>query len=650
VAGVKSGEVSKSVLAVLARLGRFARIGRAAEAAAEAARLERTLVALSAMAGFTEEARAARLVEHLADRELASLARIAERAKLAEGAGADALRVAVRADRVLAKETDDLTSALQLLGHFEDKLGGTIGPEAAAGIRHMLENSSWSWERRLRLADRVPAENAEEFLRALRKVEPRQFRSWGSAVFEGIAERPKGIRFLGEVGGEIYESAFNRTGASWPSFERFIDGVAIRKAELDNPAEYQKLLDRLARHDATAFEDVLGARLRSITARGPSAESEKLLAAAVGDTGDAVRRLTPEARRAARIAADASPELVDRAVKAETELFERTLGELDASLTNAGMPKEDVEKTLQAVRDLNREHNQLRGQQQIREMILRVEKLADPFPLRWSVEERIDHFRSRARSLREANPRRAGELDAEARRLEKLRTPGGPLYDAEALQREVKKSVYLMRGVQGGEEELRRLWVQYWTRRKEPKSGFAQYAERIYRSHHVGMVGEYEVAFRKGEQLILLKAPDGMVTIGGTDMVAIERATGNVLLIDNKALSAGQVDKVDALVRNLRGNVKSDLQTFAAASRDGKLPSQVDGAISRLRDASNEIEAKYGRMSRKEFEANTTVQKDVTDILRRHGVRRVVTNAGGEVSGLSQELADIGFELDDLNL
>jgi hypothetical protein len=649
VAGLRSGETAETVLAILARLGKLARGERVLDEAAKLARMERTLLALGGLAGFSHEARAARLMEHLAERHLETFVRVAERADLAEGAGVEALRFAMRADGTLERHANDLASALKLLGRFEDKIGGPMSAEAAAGVRHMLESTRWTWDQGMRIAERVPAANAEEFLKALRSVEPRQFRSWGPAVFEGLAQRPKGIRFLAEVGSEVYESVFNSTGHSWPSFERFVDGLELRKLELDDPARYRRLLDRLARNDAQAFEEVLAARLRSIRARGPSAEAGTLVARSVGDSGEALARLAPEAQGAVRLAADASPELTRSAIMASPEGVERALAELDASLTNAGMAKDEVGRTLRAVRELNGEQVRIRHQQQIREMMLRVESLAKPGVLERMVAGRVEQLTEQAKEARKTDPRRAGRLEAQAKRLSDPKRQA-KLHDAALFQEEVKRSVYLMRGVQGGEEELRRLWIQYWSRSKRPKGTFPEYVEHIMTRHHVGMVGEYEVAFRKGDQLLLLKAPDGLVTIPGTDLVAIERKTGDVLLIDNKALgSAENVSKVDALTRNVRKNLRSDLTEFAKASKDGRLPSQVDGAVARLAKARDEIDALYGHMTPDQFKELGT-QQAVDGIFRKHGVRRVVTNAEGTVGGLSQELKAIGIEFEDLGL
>ena len=651
VTSIRSGELAEKILAVLGRLGKLAKGATALEAAAEAARIERTLVALSALAEISEEAKLARLAEHLTDGQLEALARIAEHANLPEGAGAEALKLALKSDRALAAQADALTSALKVLGKIEDKLGGKIGAEAAAGLRRLMENASWSWEEALRFADRLPAENADELLKAFRNVEPKHFRTWSVEAFETLAQRPKAIRFLGEVGSEVFERTFSKTGQSWQSYERFLEGVELYKAELGNPADYQRFLDRLAANDATAFEHALGARVRSLVAKGGSAESASLLSRAVGDSGEALAKLSPEARKAAQVAADINPELARRIVSAEIRpQLDRAVEELDAALYNAEMSNEDIEKTLEALRDLNKEHNALRGQEEIAAMLKRLEDLDDPKALQAAADFRATELEQRARELEKAgNAERARQIRRDIDRLRDLARRKGSLTDAAAFQAEVKKSVSLSRHLQtGGEENLRRLWVQYWSRGKPPKVDFEEYVEILSR-HFRGNFGEHEVAFRLGETHIFLKAPDRLVTLPGTDLVAIDRATGEVLLIDNKAFLADEVDKVNALTRNLPKNLEMDLKDFSKLAGDEHLPGELQGAVSKLQKARDDIASKYGHLTRKQLE-DPLVQKDIDDILRSNGIKRVVTNAGGQVKDLSSELLAIGIELMDLNL
>jgi hypothetical protein len=651
VTGIRSGELAEKILAVLGRLGKLARGARALDAVAEVARLERTLVALSALAEISEEAKIARLAEHLTDRQLEALARIAEHANLPEGAGAEALKLALKSDRALAAEADALASALKVLGKVEEKLGGKIGAEAAAGLRRLMEHAPWSWEEALRFADRLPAENAEELLKALRNVEPKHFRTWSVEAFETLAQRPKAIRFLGEVGSDVFEKTFSKTGQSWQSYERFLEGVELYKAELGNPADYQRFLDRLAANDATAFEHALGARVRALAVKGGSAESASLLSRAVGDSGEALAKLSPDARKAAQVAADINPELARRIVSAEIEpQLERAVEELDAALYNAEMSNEDIEKTLQALKDLNKEHNLLREGEDVELAIKRIEELSDPKALRESVRLRSHELRRRAHELELAgNWERAQKLRQDVARLRRLAQEKGGLTDLAALQEEVRKSQSLLRHMQsGGQENLRRLWVQYWSRGKPPKVDFEEYVEILSR-HFRGNLGEHEVAFRLGETHIFLKAPDRLVTLPGTDLVAIDRATGEVLLIDNKAFLSDEVDKVNALTRNLPKNLEMDLKDFSKLAGDEHLPNELQGAVSKLQKARDDIASKYGHLKPKQLE-DPLVQKDIDDILRSNGVKRVVTNAGGQVRGLSDELLAIGIELMDLNL
>jgi len=122
-----------------------------------------------------------------------------------------------------------------------------------------------------------------------------------------------------------------------------------------------------------------------------------------------------------------------------------------------------------------------------------------------------------------------------------------------------------------------------------------------------------------------------------------------VLLIDNKAFLSSEIDKVNALTRNLPKNLEMDLKEFAKLAGDEKVPGELQGAVQKLQKARDDIASKYGHLTPKQLE-DPLVQKDIDDILRSNGIKRVVTNAAGEVKGLSNELLAIGIELMDLNL
>src|SRR5271170_1116589 len=86
-------------------------------------------------------------------------------------------------------------------------------------------------------------------------------------------------------------------------------------------------------------------------------------------------------------------------------------------------------------------------------------------------------------------------------------------------------------------------------------------------THVRGLVGEFTAAFELGDEgMVLLKAPDDNVTIPGTDLVGVTRR-GRTWLIDNKALTADEVESVTSLTSNISKNVADDAKDIAADVR-----------------------------------------------------------------------------------
>jgi len=194
-------------------------------------------------------------------------------------------------------------------------------------------------------------------------------------------------------------------------------------------------------------------------------------------------------------------------------------------------------------------------------------------------------------------------------------------------------------------ETLENMWEMYNRKsRNYPFDTYVGYLER----HIRGNFGEFEAAFRLGNDFVVLKAPDGHVTIRGTDLVVVDRRTGELLLIDNKALSAEELHAVSALTRNLPHNVLSDLREFKTFSSRSDTPIEVAAAVQRFEQATQTIQTYTSGMSRTQLNSEP-VQQHIAGILQAHSVRRVITNAGGQVRGLSPALQGIGVELRDLN-
>ncbi len=215
-----------------------------------------------------------------------------------------------------------------------------------------------------------------------------------------------------------------------------------------------------------------------------------------------------------------------------------------------------------------------------------------------------------------------------------------------ALRRVVGRNRRLAQLAHENPEKLLELWENY--RQKNASYPFSKYV--FYDSRLVrGLIGEFGAAFKLGDDFFLLKAPDYDVTIPGTDLVAVARSTGEVFLIDNKAWKAEEVDSVNALTRNLPQNIADDVKSFRKTFKGRTdTPQGLIASVKRLGDASREIKKLVAGKAKEEI-ATKAIQQQIKNILDKNDVRRVVTNAGGNVNGLSEALEKLGIELKDLN-
>jgi hypothetical protein len=243
-------------------IGSIRFVGRVAGSTESMARLERLLAILGRAAHVSEEARIARAVELLPERHLGLLRRIAETADLPGGASLDALRAALAAERDLAAGVDELRDVLAVAARIEAKAAeaGGVTSRTAEGFHALLAHSPWDRAEMIDLLDRVPAARLDEFLHTMTFVRPEHFSRFGLQAFRELAEHPRAMALVREAGSGLLDTAFGASGRSWEGLERFLDGLAARRARGADPAEYQRLLDRLARGDAAAFEEVADAR------------------------------------------------------------------------------------------------------------------------------------------------------------------------------------------------------------------------------------------------------------------------------------------------------------------------------------------------------------------------------------------------------
>ncbi len=261
-AAIRAAEVPERIAALAHVLRSMRFVGRAARVGSEAAELERVLAAMAHIAGLAERTRMLRLVDLLPEEHLAVLGRIAETAHLPGGAGMDALKAALAGNEELLRAVDGVESALAVASRLEAKAAGAGGLTAdmQAGLHILLRNAQ-SEEVTLALAqliDDIPAAHLDEFMRTMAFVKPEHFGQWTVEALGELAQRPKALAFIRETGSGLFGVVFRQRGnwTDWTSLERFLDGLALKRSGIGNPAEYQRFLDRLLRGEASAFNEV----------------------------------------------------------------------------------------------------------------------------------------------------------------------------------------------------------------------------------------------------------------------------------------------------------------------------------------------------------------------------------------------------------
>jgi RNase adaptor protein for sRNA GlmZ degradation len=328
-------------------------------------------------------------------------------------------------------------------------------------------------------------------------------------------------------------------------------------------------------------------------------------------------------------AATAEPALVRSVIRAEgSQQLTQATSELMRRLSDAGMSGPDQERV---GRDLHRLNEaRLKHTRGLAQEMVRIEtrrSLLDVGSLRADADVVVRRFRS---PRRERAQQWLDRIDAnEAQML------------AEAAD---QSALVLDRVAHGGATMVRQLWTMFRAGRvRAPKIDFPEYVKVLERLHR-GLHGEYQFAFWAGERYILLKAPDALVTQAGTDAIVIARGGGKVYWVDQKALAANDVAAVSALTRNLPKNLADDLAEFErlVERAAGLLPPELAMAIPRTREALFAVRQLVHRLTKDEIEM-PLVQAQITAILKRFDIERVVANAGGSVEGLGRELSEIDF-------
>jgi len=301
---LKAVQGSERVEALGRLLASLRGLARAAKAGEAATRMERIVPALVRLAGLAEEAEATRLIALLAPEQLALLDRVgevAEAAQLTRGADLDALRLALAGKPELLRGLDGVGDTLAVLGRADGRLAeaGGLSAEAAAGLSAVIKHTGWDRATLVKLIDGVPAAGLNDFLRTLPFVRPELFARWGADGLRALAQRPRVIAALRDLGGNLTDLA-SAHATDLDRLERLLHGLELRNKQIGDKVLVEGLRKRLEKVDPAAFAEVADAlhaeNLAEATRTGKLAE---LGAARVAQGGREVllRRMAALAER-----------------------------------------------------------------------------------------------------------------------------------------------------------------------------------------------------------------------------------------------------------------------------------------------------------------------------------------------------------------
>ncbi|MGW6058053.1 hypothetical protein [Streptomyces sp. NPDC055189] len=252
-AGAAVSTKSKQLLSLLRLLRGLSWAESGAESAARLERLQSVLALFAKAARLADEMEAARLLRLLPDAYATELARLAE---LTPSATSYRALLRMPGEREV---TARLRSALELTALLERKAGGAdaFTPDMTAGL-HRLLDTGWPGARLKRYVDSLPAGELPAFLEFVGRLSPGQLLDIGAgARLASLARSPLARRLLAEAGGELLLELFRRQGRSLDQFEEFTARLYRARDVIADPADYQRLLDRLAAGERAAYDQVM---------------------------------------------------------------------------------------------------------------------------------------------------------------------------------------------------------------------------------------------------------------------------------------------------------------------------------------------------------------------------------------------------------
>jgi hypothetical protein len=222
----------------------------------QSTRPERFFAALVRLAGLRDQAAAAGALRLLPEQQVAEMVRFANLLDVPENATARAFR-AEAAAKGASREVQQFADALSLARRIERRAGapGSVTPEMTSALPKLIE-AGWSRRGLGSLIDAVPRRRLTDWSRVVSQLRPEQIQRLGTRGLQDLAYSPRSLSFAAEAGGDAYLTVLGRSRGDMRAVEEVLQGLALRKAEIADPAEYQQLLDRIAAGEATAYEEM----------------------------------------------------------------------------------------------------------------------------------------------------------------------------------------------------------------------------------------------------------------------------------------------------------------------------------------------------------------------------------------------------------
>jgi hypothetical protein len=218
--------------------------------------LERFFSGLMRLAGLRSEAAAADALRLLPPEQLAELMRLAELVDVPPGSSQRRFRAAAR-DKGVLQQVDRLADWLSIIRRVERNAAavGGVTEHTGVALRRLLE-TGWRRAQLADLVDAVPDGRLADWLLALTKLRPEQVQRLGAQGLQSLAYSPRALKLVGEGGAAAYVAASDRLLGNARAIDSLLQGLELRRAEVDDPAAYQRVLDRIAAGEAAAFEEL----------------------------------------------------------------------------------------------------------------------------------------------------------------------------------------------------------------------------------------------------------------------------------------------------------------------------------------------------------------------------------------------------------